>query len=78
MNWDRVHDLVKQAKKGDEAAWTELHSLVQPYLLSLAKRLVGPDWPERSGSDLVSATWLRALKGIDNFKGGVDDSQTAP
>jgi RNA polymerase sigma factor (sigma-70 family) len=75
---DGVHALVQRAKDGDERAWQDLHTLLQPYLLRLARDALGPAWPEKSVSDLVSETWLRAWQGIAGFRGGADDDQTAP
>jgi RNA polymerase sigma factor (sigma-70 family) len=75
---DGVHALVQRAKAGEEAAWQELHGRLQPYLLRLARDALGPAWPEKSVSDLVSESWLRAWQGIAGFRGGADDSQTGP
>ena len=43
---DGVHALVQRAKDGDERAWQDLHTLLQPYLLRLARDALGPAWPD--------------------------------
>jgi RNA polymerase sigma factor (sigma-70 family) len=76
MHWDGVHALILRARDGDEQAWEALHALVQPYLLRLARRTLGPAWPEQSVSDLLQGTWLRAWQGLEGFRGGADDDET--
>ncbi len=73
-----IHALLARVKGGDRQAWEPLCRLVQPHLLRLAQQRLGPTWPQESVSDLVQATWERALRQIDRFQGGADDSQTAP
>jgi DNA-directed RNA polymerase specialized sigma24 family protein len=73
-----IHTLLAQVKAGDRDAWRLLYDLVQPHLLRLAQQRLGPTWPHESVSDLVQTTWERALRQIDQFHGGADDSQTAP
>lgn len=73
-----IHTLLAQAKAGDRDAWGALYDLVGPHLLRLAQQRLGPIWPQESVSDLVQTTWERALRQIDQFHGGADDSQTAP
>jgi RNA polymerase sigma factor (sigma-70 family) len=77
MHDDGVHALVLRAKTGDEAAWRTLHAQMQPYLLRVARQALGPDWPQKSVSDLLQGTWERAWQGIGQFRGGDDDEQTA-
>jgi RNA polymerase sigma factor (sigma-70 family) len=76
MEWPGVHQLVQLAKTGDRDAMGRLYVLVQPYLLRLAERALGPSWPHKSVSDLTQETWTRALLGLDTFRGGQDDAQT--
>ncbi len=76
MQWDGVHVLVQRAKTGEERAWQELHTLVRPYLVRSAQRLLGPDWPHESVSDLLQSTWLRAWQGLECFRGGTNDAET--
>jgi RNA polymerase sigma factor (sigma-70 family) len=76
MLWQNVDALVRRAQRGDQGAWEPLFALVQPYLLGLAGRLLGPGWPGQSVSDLVQDTWVRAWKAIGTFQGGADDAQT--
>src|SRR5436305_12987663 len=73
-----IHSLLARVKAGDRDAWGPLCELVQPHLLRLAQQRLGPTWPQESVSDLIQTTWERALRQIDQFKGGADDSQTAP
>lgn len=76
MQWDGVHALVQRAQAGDRDAWPALVAFLQPYLTTLAARLLGPGWPEKSVSDLSQTTLLRAWEKIQQFKGGADDAQT--
>jgi len=76
MHWDGVHLLICRAKEGDEPAWQELHAQVRPFLLRLARKALGADWPEQSVSDLLQGTWLRALRGLGSFRGGTNDEET--
>ncbi len=76
MGWAGVQQLVQQARGGDPRALAGLYELVQPYLLRLAQRRLGPDWPHKSVSDVTQETWARALQGLSGFRGGADDAQT--
>jgi DNA-directed RNA polymerase specialized sigma24 family protein len=78
MQWDGIHALLQRAKGGDEAAWQRLHDMARPYLLQVAQRYLGADWPQQSLSDLIQDTWVRAWQGIGGFDGGAGDEQTAP
>jgi RNA polymerase sigma factor (sigma-70 family) len=78
MQWEGVHALVQLAKTGDEQAWQRLCAMAQPYLLRLAQRSLGPDWPTQSVSDLLQGTWLRAWQGMAGFRGGNNDTETGP
>jgi RNA polymerase sigma factor (sigma-70 family) len=73
-----IHALLARVKGGDREAWGPLYHLVQPHLLRLAQQRLGPTWPQESVSDLIQTTWERALRQIDRFQGGADESQTAP
>lgn len=73
-----IHTLLARVKAGDRDAWGPLYDLVQPHLLRLAQRRLGPMWPQESVSDLVQMTWARALEHIDQCRTGADDSQSAP
>jgi RNA polymerase sigma factor (sigma-70 family) len=77
MSWEGVGDLIERVKTGDDHAWRALHEMVRPYLLKLAQRTLGPGWPEQSASDLTQDTWGRVVQGIGEFRGGLDDDQTA-
>jgi RNA polymerase sigma factor (sigma-70 family) len=72
-----IQELLERARTGDLQAWDSLHTSLQPYLLRQAQNLLGPDWPERSVSDLMQDTWLRAMKKFNQFASGPDDLQTA-
>src|SRR5438552_1718220 len=48
MSWDGVYALVEAARTGDPDAWTDLHALVQDYLLGVAQKLLGRGWPHES------------------------------
>src|SRR5262245_29277744 len=76
MHWDGVHALVGQAKAGDGDAWERLTELARPYLLGVAQRLLGPDWPRESLNDLLQTTWLQAFRGLPDFAGGDNDANT--
>ena len=78
MSWDGIHHLIDRAKAGDDDAWQSLQEMVCPYLFNLGQHLLGPAWPHESVSDLTQDTWVRVLMGIDGFRGGEDDTQTAP
>ena len=73
-----IHDLIPKAKERDHRAWDELYSLVQPHLVHLAPQVIGANWASQSMSDLVQKTWLRAWEKIDQFRGGENDTETAP
>jgi RNA polymerase sigma factor (sigma-70 family) len=77
MQWDGVHGLVQRAKAGDQDAWDRLVVTVQPYLLHLAHGLVAANGSDRSYQDLTQETWLRTWRGLNSFRGGEDDAQTA-
>lgn len=77
MDSTGIHALVERARSGDEDAWRDLHARLQPMLYRMAQRALGPDWPEQSVSDLMQETWLRATKGIQGFRGGSTDDETA-
>lgn len=76
MQWDGVHDLIERAKLRDENAWEALFVMAQPYLLGLARKLLGSNWPEKSVSDLFQNTWTRAFPKLSDFRGGQNDAQT--
>jgi RNA polymerase sigma factor (sigma-70 family) len=67
---------IRRAKERDPDAWALLWEAFGPTLLGLAQRLLGPRWPEKSVSDLIQTTWLRAFLGIEDFRGGTTDEQT--
>jgi DNA-directed RNA polymerase specialized sigma24 family protein len=77
MSWYGIRELIERAKGGDGQAWQLLHDMVRPYLLGVAQRLLGPDWPHQSVSDLTQETWQSVVTGIERFRGGADDVQTA-
>jgi len=77
MPWEGVRTLVESAKSGDKHASESLYALAQPYLLGLAQKLLGPSWPNKSISDLIQETWLRAWQFIRDFKGADNDADTA-
>jgi RNA polymerase sigma factor (sigma-70 family) len=70
-------ETIRRAKEHDPKAWAILWEGFGPSLLELAQRLLGPRWPEKSVSDLLQTTWLRAFLGIGGFRGGEKDEQTA-
>jgi DNA-directed RNA polymerase specialized sigma24 family protein len=76
MQWNGVHALIDRAKRGDQSAWHELFGMVQPFLLRVAGQLLGPNWPEKSVSDLFQDTWMRAFPKLSEFRGGENDAQT--
>jgi DNA-directed RNA polymerase specialized sigma24 family protein len=76
MHWEGVHQLIQKARLGDRQALDCLYVLAQPYLLRLAQRLLGPNWPHESVSDLTQETWVHALKGIGSFAGAAGDADT--
>jgi RNA polymerase sigma-70 factor (ECF subfamily) len=76
MQWEGVHQLIRQARAGDREALDRLYVLAQPYLLRLAQRLLGPSWPHESVSDLTQDTWLHALQGLGGFEGAANDADT--
>jgi RNA polymerase sigma factor (sigma-70 family) len=71
-----INEQISRAREHDQAAWALLWEAFAPTLLGLAQRLLGPGWPQKSVSDLVQTTWLRAFLGIQEFRGGVGDEQT--
>ena len=76
MFWQGVCNLVDRARQGDTDALNDLCRLVQPYLLRLAQKVLGPGWPHKSISDLTQETWVRAWQGIGNFRGADNDEDT--
>jgi RNA polymerase sigma factor (sigma-70 family) len=76
MKWDGINELLARLQAGDESAWPGLFSLVHPYLQHLAGRLVGPDWPSQSASDLAQNTWVNVTRALGDFAGGNDDAAT--
>jgi RNA polymerase sigma factor (sigma-70 family) len=78
MQWDGLHLLVERAKTGDREALASLYGMVQPYLLGLAQKLLGPDWPHQSVSELTQETWIKVLEKIESFRGGKGDVETGP
>ncbi len=77
MSWEGILQLIARAKAGQDDAWRSLHEMVRPYLLNQAQSLVGPGWREKSVSDLTQDTWLHVMGGIQGFRSGEDDTQTA-
>lgn len=61
-----LEDLVKAAKRGDEAAFEELVSRTFADLYALAHRLVGND---HDAADVVQEAYLRAFRGLRRFRG---------
>jgi DNA-directed RNA polymerase specialized sigma24 family protein len=78
MQWDGVHQLVERAKTGDSEALASLYVMVQPYLMGMAQKLLGPDWPHQSVSELTQETWIKVLGKIESFRGGKGDVETGP
>jgi RNA polymerase sigma factor (sigma-70 family) len=76
MEWDGVHALVHLAKGGDAAAWGRLHAHYRDDLLRHAQHRLGPDWPQKSASDLAQEVWLRAWSHFASFAGGDGDEAT--
>ncbi len=72
-----INEQIGRARQHDPGAWALLWEAFGPTLLGLAQRLLGPSWPDKSVSDLVQTTWLRAFLGIADFRGGGSDEQTA-
>jgi RNA polymerase sigma factor (sigma-70 family) len=72
-----INEHIRRAREHDPEAWASLWEAFGPTLLGLAQRQLGPRWPEKSVSDLLQTTWLRAFLGIGDFRGGVNDEQTA-
>jgi RNA polymerase sigma factor (sigma-70 family) len=71
-----INEQVRRAREHDPDAWALLWEAFGPTLLGLAQRLLGPNWPDKSVSDLLQTTWLRAFLGIADFRGGSSDEQT--
>ena len=76
MQWDGVHDLIDRAKERDAGAWHALHVMAQPFLLGLARQVLGANWMEQSVENLLQDTWTRAFSNLSNFRGGENDAQT--
>jgi RNA polymerase sigma factor (sigma-70 family) len=77
MSWDGIRSLIDSAQRGDPEAATRLYALAQPYLLTVAQKLLGAGWPHKSSSDLTQETWLRAWQAIRDFRGAATDADTA-
>ncbi|MFC3987974.1 RNA polymerase sigma factor [Actinoplanes siamensis] len=63
-----VQDLtavVRDARAGDELAWRELVQVYGPRLRAIARRFRIP--PDQAG-DLLQATWLQLVNGIDRLQ----------
>jgi RNA polymerase sigma factor (sigma-70 family) len=71
-----INEQIRRAREHDPDAWARLWEAFGPTLLKMAQRLLGPRWPEKSVSDLIQTTWLRAFLGIEDFRGGTNDEQT--
>jgi RNA polymerase sigma factor (sigma-70 family) len=71
-----IHELVQRARNGNAQAWAELQSLVKPFLLARAQKMLGTGWSERSVSDLLQETCIRAWQHLPKFRGGNDDDET--
>jgi DNA-directed RNA polymerase specialized sigma24 family protein len=69
--------LIARAKAGEDDVWAALHDMIHPYLLDEAKRILGPDMPQESTSDLIQKTLQRAWMNIEGFRGGDEEDQTA-
>jgi RNA polymerase sigma factor (sigma-70 family) len=74
--WDGINELLARVQAGDESAWPALFAFVQPYLQQLAGRLLGPDWPFQSASDLAQNTWANVVGAIGQFHGSADNAGT--
>jgi len=77
MPWEGILQLIARAKAGHDDAWGSLHEMVRPYLLNQAQSLLGTGWQNKSVSDLTQETWLHVTGGIQGFRSGDDDQQTA-
>jgi len=62
---DEEEKLLDGLRKGDSAAFYRAIKLYTPRLLSLSRRIVGPDHAE----DVVQETWLSVCKSIREFEG---------
>lgn len=78
MEWTGIHLLIQRAKAGDQNAWTALHRLSWPLLVSAAGELLGDNWEQQSVRDVVQETWLKVVAGLDGFRGGGGDEDTGP
>lgn len=58
--------LIRRVRAGDEKALLCLHRRHTPRLRAVILRLSGYD--EDLAEDLVQATWIRALEGLDSFR----------
>jgi RNA polymerase sigma factor (sigma-70 family) len=77
MLWSGIRAIIDRVKQGDAEALTSLYGLAHPYLLGLAQKLLGPQWPHKSISDLTQETWLCAWRGIHAFQGAESDADTS-
>jgi RNA polymerase sigma factor (sigma-70 family) len=76
QTWNGINALLARVQAGDESAWPAFFSLVHPWLQRLAEKLLRPDWPFHSASDLTQNTWANVTGAIGSFQGSVDDSGT--
>jgi DNA-directed RNA polymerase specialized sigma24 family protein len=75
VNTVGVRDLVMKAKSGDQDAWDELFLWAKPFLLNRAAKLLLPQWPGESVSQVLGLVWQRGRRGIVEFRGGTADDE---
>jgi RNA polymerase sigma-70 factor (ECF subfamily) len=68
--------LVQRAKEGDGVAMERLVTELQPHLEHLARGYADPQRATESTADLLQEAWIRAWRGLGQFKGGPDEAQS--
>ncbi|MEM7231356.1 MAG: sigma-70 family RNA polymerase sigma factor [Planctomycetota bacterium] len=76
MSSEDFRELVLRAQRGDEEAMQDVFARVRPYLVNLARGLDDPARASRSVSDLVQDAEIQAWRGMSQFLGGEDDSES--
>lgn len=60
------HELIEQARTGDESAIHALYERHAPRVLAIAQRVTGN---ESAARDCAQETWIRALRALPTFRG---------
>jgi RNA polymerase sigma-70 factor (ECF subfamily) len=69
----QLQPLLERVIAGDRAALNDLFARLRPYLHSLVRRTLGPDW--KDASDIVQSSLRRINENFDNLLG---DDPTVP